>query len=176
MKRNFHLGMESGAWLVLLYFAVWLRKVGLLSQPIRWPNRDDLVTCVFPPFKQVACFYSELLLAPCDNSLAMIGCCVYISFGLTPLNRTLRQWVDPFWLKNETVSQLNPAVLTLSKEKFIRIFFALLPSESCMSKVSLLFLYGINCCSLDKAEITSPRALKLLLIDWASCGIHIKLD
>ena len=27
----------------------------------------------------------------------------------------------------------------------------------------------MNCCSLDRAEITSPRALKLLLMDWASC-------
>lgn len=42
--------------------------------------------------------------------------------------------------------------------------------------VSLLFLYGMNCCSLDKAEITSPRALKLLLMDWASYETHKTSD
>jgi len=30
----------------------------------------------------------------------------------------------------------------------------------------------MNCWSLDSAEMTSPSALKLLLIDWASCGTY----
>lgn len=36
--------------------------------------------------------------------------------------------------------------------------------------VSLLFLYGTWGSSADKAEITSPSALKDLLIELASCG------
>ena len=46
---------------------------------------------------------------------------------------------------------------------------ALPPSESCISMVSLLLRYGMNCCSLLSAEITSPRAERDLLMDIASC-------
>lgn len=56
------------------------------------------------------------------------------------------------------------------------LFQCVLPSESCISIVSLLFLYGMNCCSLDRAEITSPRALRLLLMDWASCETKTRND
>ena len=37
-----------------------------------------------------------------------------------------------------------------------------------MSCVSLLFLYGTNLAFSDKAAMTSPKADKLLLMDWAS--------
>lgn len=68
-----------------------IKKSGAFISTYQMTKSRRLGHLRFPPFKQVACFYFELLLAPCDNSLALICRCVYISFGLMSLNRTLRQ-------------------------------------------------------------------------------------
>lgn len=59
---------------IFLHLTLWLVKKNAPlshSQPIRCKirNNRDLVTRVFPRFRQVTCFESEFLLACCDNFL-----------------------------------------------------------------------------------------------------------
>ena len=68
----------------------WSRKLAPTSQPIRCKTKikhDDLVTRVFPRFKQFGCFHFEFSMAPCDISFLLIGCCDNSGFGFTPFNR-----------------------------------------------------------------------------------------
>ena len=60
-----------------------------IFQPIRFKNEinRDLVTRVFPRFRQFACFYLEFSLAPRDIFLPMIGYCDCFVLLFYKLNR-----------------------------------------------------------------------------------------
>ena len=77
-------------WFCFSSLCNWSRKLAPTSQPIRCKTKikhDDLVTRVFPRFKQFGCFHFEFSMAPCDISFLLIGCCDNSGFGFTPFNR-----------------------------------------------------------------------------------------
>ena len=104
LYSNFELSVESNSellWFCFLSFSDWFVRLQPLPQPIRFKTKTnrDMVTRVFPRFRQFASFHFEFSLALKVFSCLLIGGCRYSGFGFTTLNSNtaLKKTIQVHW-------------------------------------------------------------------------------